>query len=401
MTWISPRIVRGNRGDIASRYGILKALVVRETPITAVFASRKDHVPAELRPRILPYGPLYNLWPGWRGIRALMRSKAVIWTGGLDLKDDSSLVKLVHTWLVFLSFRLLGLKILLALQGAGPLTTGAGRWLTRRILALVHLALVRDRGSYRLLGEFMAADRLRLAADGIFLDGFPTRDAPGSIPSTVIALTEAGPRPVVGLNVRLWFHFANSIIPYQFARDRYRKRAEAPMQALLDVIAGTVDDLRTRHQARVVLLSMYEPGSDPWEDDVPLLKTIKSRFPHDPDVVLCTEDLPIEDLCCLFGRFDLMIGMRLHSALIALRAGVPALHIAYTLKGRDIYADLGLDEWVIDIDEALRWPKAITMLVDKLLGDEECFARVAAIVEPLVAANVAALMAAVNDVQRD
>ncbi len=76
----------------------------------------------------------------------------------------------------------------------------------------------------------MPADRLRLAADGIFLDGFPTRDAPGAIPSTVIALTEAGPRPVVGLNVRLWFHFANNIISYQFARDRYRKRAAPPMQ---------------------------------------------------------------------------------------------------------------------------------------------------------------------------
>ncbi len=162
----------------------------------------------------------------------------------------------------------------------------------------------------------------------------------------------------------------------------------------------TVDDLRARHRARVVLVSMYEPGSDPWEDDAPLLQTIKSRFPDDPDVVLCTEDLAIEDLCRLFGRFDLMIGMRLHSALIALRVGVPAIHIAYTLKGRDIYADLGLGEWVIDIDEALRSPKAIMMLVDKLLGDKECFARVAAIVEPLVAANAGALMAAVNDMQR-
>jgi hypothetical protein len=80
-----------------------------------------------------------------------------------------------HPLLVFASYRCVGLKLLLALQGAGPLTTKPGRWLARRILALTHLVVVRDRGSLRLLGEIMPKGRLRLAADGIFLPGFPHR----------------------------------------------------------------------------------------------------------------------------------------------------------------------------------------------------------------------------------
>jgi polysaccharide pyruvyl transferase WcaK-like protein len=400
MSFISPRVIRGNRGDIASRYGILQALLAGGTKVSAVFASRPEHLPARLRSRILPYGPLYNLWPALRGLAALRRSKTVIWTGGLDLQDDSSLTKLVHTWLVFLSYRLLGLRILLALQGAGPLGTPGGRFLARRVLSLVDLALVRDKGSERLLRELMPADRLRLAADGIFLDGFPTREAPCPLGSRVAPVAAAGGRPVVGVNVRLWFHFAGSWVPYQFARERYRARAEAPMNALLASIEGVIAHLRARHDARVVLVSMYEPGVEPWEDDLPLLERIKTRFAADDEVVLCTDDLPIEALCGLFSLFDLMIGMRLHSTLIALRAGVPAIHVAYTSKGRDIYGDLGLADWVVAVEDVLRSPRHLIALADRLLADTGRFERVRAAVEPVIAANRQALADAVRHAER-
>lgn len=400
MGWAVPRVIRGNRGDIASRYGILGGLADRGVPVTALFAARSDHVPPQLGTEILPYGPAHNLWPGWRGVKALARSRAVIWTGGLDLQDDSSLLKLLHTWLVFLSYRLLGLKILLAHQGAGPLTTCTGRWLARRVLGCVDLALVRDRGSCRVLADLVPAERLRLGADGIFLDGFPTRDQPGLVSPAIMALRDTGGRPLVGLNVRLWFHFAASWIPYQFARERYRQRAQAPIAQLLDSLAQAVAHLRRRHRARVVLVSMYEPGVEPWEDDLPLLASLKERFGGDDEVVLHTADVPIGDLCRLFGRLDLMIGMRLHATLIALRAGVPAIHIAYTLKGHDIYADLGLSEWLVSVEEARRSPDGIVRLIDAVLGDPARFDRVAAIVRPLVARNMAALAEAVNVVER-
>src|SRR3954470_259642 len=95
MSFVSPRVIRGNRGDIASRYGVLQALLATGAKVSAVFAARTEHLPPRLRSRALPYGPLYNLWPGLRGCAALRGAKTVIWTGGLDLQDDSSLIKLV------------------------------------------------------------------------------------------------------------------------------------------------------------------------------------------------------------------------------------------------------------------------------------------------------------------
>ena len=171
LSWISPRVIRGNRGDIASRYCILSELIAAGVDVNAVFATRPEHVPSALRGRLVSYGPIYNLWPRLEGLRAFFRSRYVVWTGGLDLQDDSSLVKLVHMWIVFASYRALGLRIVLAMQGAGPLTTPTGRWLARRVLALVDAALLRDRGSFELVAGLTKQEKLVLAHDGIFLSG--------------------------------------------------------------------------------------------------------------------------------------------------------------------------------------------------------------------------------------
>ncbi|HEX3912980.1 MAG TPA: polysaccharide pyruvyl transferase family protein [Steroidobacteraceae bacterium] len=396
MIWASPRAINGNRGDIASRFGILAGFAKHGARFSVILAARPDHVPELLRPQVIQNGPLYNLWPGFAGLRALRRARAVAWCAGLDLQDDSSRAKLVHLWLLFAFYRLLGLRIMLVFQGAGPLTTHSGRWLARRVTSLVELALIRDSGSFHLLEQFVEPKRLRLAADGIFLEGFPTRDALGACPAPILALTNASGRPVIGINLRLWFHFTNSWLPHQFATRASHRRAQHKREALVESMTEVVAHLRRHHRARVVLISMYEPRSEPWEDDCPLLMQLKSRFVDDPEVVLWQEDVPIEDLFRLFGRLDLMIGMRLHSALIAMRAGVPAIHLAYTLKGRDIYADLGLREWAIELEEVSRAPAAVTRVADAVLADPDRFARVATLTTRIVAENQRALCDAIR-----
>jgi polysaccharide pyruvyl transferase WcaK-like protein len=400
MSWIVPRVIRGNRGDIASRYRILAELETIGVSVTAVFATRASHVPPSMRDRILPYGAVYNLWPRAAGIAALRASSVVVWTGGLDLQDDSSLLKLLHTWIVFASYRFLGLRILLAMQGAGPLTTRPGRWLAARVLSLVELALVRDRQTYALLAGLMPKSRLRLAADGIFLgtlESSATSDTSekNSVPAPAVLIRNDARGPVIGLNVRLWFHFVNSWVPYHLARDRYLTRAEAPMRELIGTLISLIRHLREHWQARVVLISMYEPGVEPWEDDQPWLDRIKDAFVDDAEVRSVTEDLPIVDLARLMGSLDLMIGTRLHSTLIALREGVPAVHISYTNKGTAIYADLGLEDWVIDIAEVLRSPAALIALADRVLSDAGAQQRVHTVVERAVCANNEQLRAAV------
>lgn len=97
---------------------------------------------------------------------------------------------------------------------------------------------------------------------------------------------------------------------------------------------------------------------------------------------------------------DLMIGMRLHSTLLALRAGVPAIHLAYTLKGHDIYSDLGLADWVLPIEELFKGHQMLVELASRLLGDPLGRSRVEDAVARIVEANGAALTAAIRRVEQ-
>lgn len=49
------------------------------------------------------------------------------------------------------------------------------------------------------------------------------------------------------------------------------------------------------------------------------------------------------------GGLSVVVSVRLHGALMALRAGVPAIHLAYDRKGPAAFADLGLSEWCFDV----------------------------------------------------
>jgi polysaccharide pyruvyl transferase WcaK-like protein len=48
-------------------------------------------------------------------------------------------------------------------------------------------------------------------------------------------------------------------------------------------------------------------------------------------------------------ELSVVVSVRLHGALMALRAGVPAVHLAYDRKGPAAFADLGLQDWCLDV----------------------------------------------------
>jgi hypothetical protein len=74
-------------------------------------------------------------------------------------------------------------------------------------------------------------------------------------------------------------------------------------------------------------------------------------------------------LADVLGRGDVsvVVSVRLHGALMALGAGVPAVHLAYDRKGPAAFADLGLDEWCLDVRTVDR--DRLAAAVDTLAAD--------------------------------
>jgi polysaccharide pyruvyl transferase WcaK-like protein len=366
-------MIRGNRGDLASRYGILSQLHLLGFKDVTVFCDAASDI-ASLPYNRQPYGFVYNLIPRCQGLKKLVFADTVIWTGGIDLQDDSSLLKLCHTACAFMAYRLLGKRVFVFMQGAGPISSKAGRMLVRLIVWLTNAFVARDSGSLQLLRAITgSSDKPILGYDGIFSGQFPGNGATNAD----AALTSAFPNATnkksaltIGFNIRLWYHFSNGVLPYHIQRKAYQRRSQERMGRLIDASCLAIQDILNRFPATIKLISMYEPCAMTWEDDEPILSSIKQRFMHESRVLLPKESLGLHDFCSMVGALDCMVGMRLHATLIALRFGVPSITLNYTLKGRDIFRDRGLSEYVIELEDVIRSPAIVADKVNQALSDD-------------------------------
>ena len=213
------------------------------------------------------------------------------------------------------------------------------------------LFVARDPGTYSLIDQISPGTKSILAHDAIFLPGFENDLVPDTLDEQrkFDAIITSDGRPVVGFNIRQWFHFVSSILPYQFSQGVYKERSREKMARLIQASVSLIRLLRTREDIRVVLLSAYQPGVVPWEDDLPWLMKIKTAFRDDDEVLLTDQPMSMPLYYKVVSRLDLMIGMRLHSSLTALRFGVPSLNLSYTLKGGDILTHLSLPEYIADL----------------------------------------------------
>ena len=360
MKYILPRVIYGNLGDLASRWGVLRALHQLGARDVTVFR----HLAGDLPPlpfRALDYRPFHNLRLDRTAWDAVRSADTVLWAVGLDMQDDSSIARMLYLWTAFRFYRSLGLKVICLFQGAGPITTSVGRILARAVLSQVDTFVARDPGTFALIEKLRPRTKCILAHDAIFLPGFEddlARIASAEKDSLDRFFTNDG-RPLIGINLRQWFHFASSLLPYQFSRRKYLKRSGKQMQELIHSMNGLIASLRTRERARVLLISAYQPGVRPWEDDLPWLEQLKAQFGEDDQVVLVDSPLTMPAYFHLMSHLDLMIGMRLHSSLVALRFGVPSINLSYTLKGGDILRHLGLPDSVADLREFVESPEAV------------------------------------------
>ena len=370
MKFILPRAIYGNRGDLASRWGVLAGLHQLGVDDALVFRKLPGDVPAGIC-STLPYGKGRNLLLPAGVWRLFTKPNVVLWAAGLDIQDDSSLVKLFYLWLVFSIYRARGLKVVCLFQGAGPLNTKPGRWLATQALSRVNVFAARDPGTLRLINEISPATRTILAHDAIFLPGFEHEVE--QLPAGEKALVDKyiGDKtegPVIGINLRLWFHFSSSLLPYQMNKSAYRKQSQEKMSQLIKSMSQLIRKLRSDHNAHILLISAYQPGVLPWEDDLPWLQQLKADFAEDDGVILTDKPMSMPQYYALMSRLDVMVGMRLHSSLIALRMGVPSINISYTLKGRDILEYMGLGSNVVDLNGFLADPKLALSRLQGLLG---------------------------------
>jgi polysaccharide pyruvyl transferase CsaB len=228
--------------------------------------------------------------------RAIERSSVVVSGGGGLLQNATSTRSLLYYAGVIRAAIRARKPTMIFAQSIGPLDL-IGRSIVRECCRGLAAATVRDERSRALLGQLVPSIEVRRGADPVFLIEEPEPSGDD------LALQGLGAQsdPLVVVSVRPSARFAEGA----------------------ERIAEAVDRLAFEHGARVGFVPFG--GAADAEASTVVMRKCRSN----PTL------LPVDDIGAaarIFARARLVIGMRLHAVILAIRLGVPFLAIPYDPK---------------------------------------------------------------------
>ena len=236
--------------------------------------------------------------------RAIDRCDVFISGGGGLLQNATSFRSLLYYAGLIRSAVRAGKKTMIFAQSIGPLDFW-GRQTVKECCKGVTAATVRDERSRALLSALLPGLPIELSADPVFL-----YDPPAELPD--LAPYGLGPEsdPLVIVAVRKTTHF----------------------DVVAATIAAAIDRLSNEYGARVAFVPFG--GQPDAEASTTVIRKCKTR----PALV----ELPnVDAVAAAIARAKLVVGVRLHSLILAVRFGVPFLAAAYDPKVVALCDDVG------------------------------------------------------------
>jgi polysaccharide pyruvyl transferase CsaB len=200
-------------------------------------------------------------------------------------------------------------------QGIGPLYSEDSRNFTKYAYSLCNYISVRDKDSARLLEEIGIRDVV-LSADPTFL--YPVEHVK----------TKRG-KQTIGISLRQWVD-----------------------KSVEDRIASAVADFLNRISGDYDFYFISFQDHDDQNTDSAIYERIRSNLKREGNFALIrSKDYSLEGIEKLVADLDLLIGMRLHSIVLAMKYGIPFLALPYWNKVEALLAETGLDDLSINMKE--------------------------------------------------
>lgn len=234
-----------------------------------------------------------------------------------------------------------GRRLILAPQTVGPFESAFAKFTAPRMMARARSVWARDQLSFNKLGTIAPKATARRATDVAF-----------SLPFTRPDAARAGSKTRIGIN-------ASALL--------YRESAGGPSnrfglrQSYCELMDGVLQNLTRRADVSCVLVPHVVSSHNSSEDDYTLARELGAKFGIE---VAPRFGDPIAAKSFIAGT-DLLIGSRMHAAIAALSAGVPALPLGYSDKFVSIFSELG---YPISIDLRTARLDDVTAKLDDLLG---------------------------------
>ncbi|MCF4967261.1 polysaccharide pyruvyl transferase CsaB [Nostoc sp. CMAA1605] len=285
---------KGNGGDEALLATLLQMLPSHVTPVVLSGnpEQTRDRYNVEAYDRMSPLAVL----------QALRSCDALIWGGGSLIQDVTSTISPFYYGGLMALAQSMGLKTIAWAQGIGPLLRPQTRWLARQNFTGCTKVSVRDRASAALLSDWQIPHIV--APDPVWALAAKPVPAIWDLPQPRVAVT-------------------------------LRKHPQLTEVRLANLIHALVE-FQKATQTFIILLPFQK------SEDLEIAQAIQ---PHLADV---SQILSLEDPQILKGVFrdvEMVIGMRLHSLIMAAAEGCRCFALSYDPKVNRLMEDLMIPGW--------------------------------------------------------
>ena len=289
-----------NAGDEAILYAMLKTLkkIDPELEITVL-----THDPEKTQKQYAEMGiKIVNRWKIFEVIPALFRCDLLLSGGGSLFQDVSSSNSPLYYLGIILLAKLFDKPVMIYAQGIGPLRKKRNRRLTSWILNAVNKITVRDQESKEDLIELGIQQEIIVTADAVL--ALNTQEIEGKRGQEILKryeLKREEGEKLLGVYLRPW------------EKNEYLLPLVEALNAMLE------------KNWKIVFVPMHFPG------DIPVAKEAAHLLNNHQGIIL-REGYSPEELLSITKNFDLVVGMRLHSLIMAGVAGVPMVGLSYDHK---------------------------------------------------------------------
>jgi colanic acid/amylovoran biosynthesis protein len=261
-------------------------------------------------------------------LRKYLEAELIISSGGGFLNDSYGSIFLLQLFQIFVSVSLKKPTIICA-QSIGPMKGRIHKFIVRMILSKADLITVREKLSKVLLAKMKVAAPVYVTADMTF-----SLDQPAKACSNRLLSGKAP--PIVGITVQKWVYPGSSSPSKEY--ENYVK-----------VLASFIDHFTEEKNATIFLIpQVIGPKED---DDREAARDVSQWVKHKEKIVVLESDCSPFEIIHLIGQMDLFVGTRMHSNIFSLMSSVPTVAVSYQPKTDGIMKMLGLEEWVIPIEE--------------------------------------------------
>jgi polysaccharide pyruvyl transferase WcaK-like protein len=330
-----------NVGDRAILTAITRCLTLHDPSVELSIVGSPTASPALPGvSQVIPRGP------GGLGalLRAAARASRILIAGGGLFQDDDSRVKMPY-WAARIGLlKAFNPRIASLAIGAGPLDHAESRAAARIACAALTRVSVRDRCARDALAPCTTRPIEVVPDPAFMLEPVPVEEA-------VEHLKRLGfppGKPLIAATIRRWFHSRGGFVPnaVKYGLGIEPRRDHARFEGMLGVVARSLEQLRHRLDADILLLPAYNA---PHEEDDAACEALRWRLPGANVRLLRLADPRLYK--ALVGRASLVISARMHPLILAAGMGVPFVGLSYNRKFDGLYDLLGLAARSLPLDQ--------------------------------------------------